>query len=148
LDVFQPDLLIVQEIFALSLSIDAAPDAERVAGETRITLAISVFNAVPVSTHGVAFRRFLVFPVRIGPPTGKGERHFRHPQRPALGGAIKNDVVHPLPPQDRGALLPERQGARVTDVRLPAAVWTDDRRDTAGKSKIYLFIEGLESLDL
>ena len=121
LDVAQADLLVVQEVLALAVAVDAAADAQ---------LAL-----------GVAL---------LGVAVGGGERQddLGHPERPALGRAVEDDVVHLFAAQDPGALLAERPGDGVADVRLAASVGPDDRRDGAREGQIDLLVEGLEARDL
>jgi hypothetical protein len=58
-----------------------------------------------------------------------GEPDLAHPHRPALPGAVEDDVLHRTAPQGLRALLAHDPLQGVDDVRLAAPVRTDDRRD-------------------
>ncbi len=120
LDVAQAHLLVVQEVFAVAVAVDAPSHAQRPVGVALLAVAVG---------------------------GGQGQDDFRHSERAPLGGAVEDDVVHLFAAQDLGALLAEGPGDRVADVRLAAAVGSDDGRDRARKGQIDLLVEGLEARD-
>src|SRR4029453_12758291 len=115
------DLLVVQEVLALAIAVDPAAHAQR---------------AVLIGFLAVA--------------VGRREREddLGHPERPALGRAVEDDVVHLFAAQDPGALFAPRPGDRVADVGLAAAVGPDHRSYCARKRQIHLLVEGLKARDL
>ena len=59
------------------------------------------------------------------------QRHLRHAERPVVGVAGEDDVLHRGAAEMLRALLAEHPADRVDDVRLAAAVRADDRGDAA-----------------
>ena len=119
----QADLLVVQEVLALAVAVDAA--ARRAASALRVAAS------------------------RVSPlEADERQDDLGHAERAALGGAVEDDVVHPLAAQDPRALLAQGPGHGVADVRLAAAVGADDRGDGAREGQIHLLVEGLEARDL
>src|SRR2546422_2931507 len=72
--------------------------------------------ALPV---GLAAREVRLLPL-------EEERHLGHAERPVLGVAGEDDVLHRLAAQMARALLAQHPADRVDDVRLAAAVRSDD----------------------
>src|SRR5262249_32373907 len=147
LNVLQPDLFVVEEVFAVALAIDAASDAKefllgRVFARGLVTAAIPV--SVPVS---IPVAVAMAVAARAGAGR-KGQNDFRHSERTSLGRAVEDDVIHPFAAQDLGALLAERPRDGVADVGLSAAIWPNHCGDGPRKGEIHLFVERLEAENL
>src|SRR5205823_13417725 len=96
LDVLESDLFVVQEILALPLAVDAAPDPQCVHLGTRLVRTVPVVRAVavPVSSAVAVSAVFAVLLARSGGPAAARERQsdLCHAERPAPGGTVENDV--------------------------------------------------------
>ena len=95
-DVHQAHRFVVDQVFTL-------PGAVQAAGDLQFGIFGRQHVAVVLDKHG----------------------DFRQTEGLAGGGAVENQVVHPVAAQNRGALLPQHPADRVDDVAFAAAVGTD-----------------------
>ncbi len=73
--------------------------------------------------------------------------HLGHAERLARGAPVEDDVLHRVAAQLLRALLAEHPADGVGDVRLAAAVRSDDAGDAVAERQVGAVAERLESLD-
>src|SRR5690606_7879492 len=78
----------------------------------------------------------------------EGERDFGAIERAALRRPLEDHLFHLGAADRRGALFAEDPADRVADVRLPAAVRADDRRDALVETELRAIGERLEPLEI
>ena len=133
-DVAQPRRRVVDEVVRLAGAEDLTLDGEL--GETRDVRRQPVLLAGDRQAAGIGLL--------------EGQHDLGEVERRALRVAAEDDVLHLLGAQMLDALLAERPADRVGDVRLAAAVRTDDRVETRrqGEARVIAKRFETEQLDL
>ena len=114
-DVLQPADRLVEEVLGLAVPVEAPSDAHLAPRHAQLAVV------------------------------GEREQDLGQPERPPRGRPVEDHVLHPVAAEGLGALLAERPPERVRDVRLAAAVGTDDGGDPGKDAHVGAIREGLEA---
>jgi hypothetical protein len=138
------ELVLVHDRVGARVGAGPGEDVEDVAqaGDALVEVVLALARAVESATH-----RDLAVWQGHRPVVAEVELDLGHPDGLARLRAVEDQVFHPLPAQGLRRLLAERPADRFRDVRLAAAVGTDDGRDARQDLDDALLAERLEAVD-
>ena len=128
----------------VGLGVDARPQEEVVDVLQAADLLVEEVLGLPVPVEAPAHRDLAPGQRHVA-VVGEGQEGLGQPERPPRAGPVEDDVFHAMTAEGLGALLAEGPAQRVGDVRLPAAVRPDDRRDARKDLHLRPVGEGLEA---